>query len=506
MSRPWAVLIGAAIPIVVAGAFVAMSRASDNASTRELPPAPPPIVSARVVCSFANEDAAAAKLQGADGGQSVVVGDRSWWLFGDTLFTADSGKQIEANTIASSDTRDQTGCPELRYHARDGIAVPFIQKDGSLTVWPSGAIANDDGTFDVFTVYIYGSGPWAYWTGEVGLVRVDPTTMRVDVTARSLFDADSGFRSQIIAAQPVDEDEDGRLRIILQAQNGEKLLARVPRAGIHDSDAYEYWDGAAWRDDPNDAAPLWTVTATDDPIAALAAFEGSTHVTWSDAFDAYVAVMNAGHAAIGVRFAEQLEGPWSDVVPWLDCSAIAEPRVPVCYAPALHPQFSRDGSLFVTLTRFGEYDVVAYELTPGAPVHEYRDGDTIAYGFEPPAGDWEDLGVAFHASRTPAEGLAPIYRWRRDDETAFAAESPGDGFTREDPIFYSPLAASDADSPVRLHPVYAWTDGAAQGAAHVLSTLTSGLELYRFERGSIAFYSARWSKSPERRPIDAVWQ
>ncbi|MEX0751245.1 MAG: DUF4185 domain-containing protein, partial [Dehalococcoidia bacterium] len=385
-SAPWALLAAGALP-ALAGVGLLAIRLPSNEATSAQPPVPPaaaPIIAARAVCSFANEDAAAALVDGADGGQSVVVDGRSYWLFGDTLFAAASGKQIEANTLAWSDTRDEHGCPELTYHARGGIAVPFLEKDGSLTVWPSGTFANDDGTIDVFTVYIYGSGPWAYWTGEVGVTRVDPASMRVEVTARRLFDAASGFRSQVIAAQPVDEDADERLRIVLQLQSGEKILARVASASIHEFLAYEYWDGEAWSDDPGVAAPLWDVAQADDPTGMLGAFEGSTHISWSDAFDAYVAISNAGYASVGARFADRLEGPWSDAVSWLDCSAFAGPRVPVCYTPALHPQFSEDGSLFVTVTRFGEYDIVAYELTPGAPVHEYRHGDAIVYGFEAP--------------------------------------------------------------------------------------------------------------------------
>lgn len=465
--------------------LLALRQPADDAATAREPAAPPPIVSARFVCSFTNADAARYSVAGADGGQSVVAGGRSYWLFGDTLFTGASGKQIEANSIAWSDGPADGGCPALTYYANDGIAIPFLQKDGSLTVWPSGAIANDDGTIDVYTVYIYGSGPWAYWTGEVGIARLDPATMRVETTARSLFDAESGFRSQIIAAQPVDEDGDGRLRVVLQAQDGAKLLARVPRSRVQDAAAYQYWDGERWTADPRAAAALWTVAPAAGPVAALASFEGSTQVAWSAAFDAYVAVMNAGHASIGVRFAERLEGPWSDIVPWLDCAAVAEPRVPVCYAPALHPQLSRDGSLFVTFTRFGEYDVVAYELTPGAPVHEYRDGDTIVYGFEPPEGDWEDLGIAFGAARAPSDGLVPVYRWRRDGEFAFAATAPGDGFVREDVAFYAAGAPSEPRSPLRLRPVYAWSDG----TSHLLSTMDSGLERYGFARGEIAFYA-----------------
>jgi hypothetical protein len=488
LRTSWAVLAIAALPALSGALLLSMRGGADPATRAPTPsPAPPPMVAARLICSLVNDDAAAGSVEGADGGQSAVLAGRTYWLFGDTLFAGESGKQIEPNTIAWSDARDADGCPELTYHARDGVALPFLEKDGSLTVWPSGVIANDDGTFDAFTVYIYGSGPWAYWTGEVGLVRVDPATMNVEVLARRLFHGDSGFRSQIIAAQPVDEDADRRLRVVLQAQDGEKLLARAPREQIHEATAYEFWDGASWSDDPSAAAPLWAVPKTGDPVEALAAFEGSAHVSWSNAFGAYVALTNDGHATIGARFAERLEGPWSDVVAWMDCAAIASPRVPVCYAPTLHPQFSDDRSLFVTLTRFGEYDVVVYELTPGAPVHEYRDGDAIEYGFMPPGDAWTDLGVAFYASRTPARGLTPIYRWERDGTAAFSAASPGDGFLRGDVAFYAPAAPAPADSPLALRPVYAWSDG----TSHVLSTMESALERYGFERGEIAFYAPR---------------
>jgi len=486
LRKTSSVLLGAAALPAIAGALLLATRGGPGApAVAGQPPLPAPIVAARLVCSFANNDAAAAMVEGADGGQSVVVGGRTYWLFGDTLFAAASGKQIEANTIASSGGTDAAGCPRLTYHARDGIAVPFIEKDGSLTAWPSGAIARDDGTFDAWTVYVYGSGPYAYWIGEVGLVNVDPVTMRVDMRARSLFNNQSGFRSQIIAAQPVDEDPEGRLRVVLQTADGAKLLARVPRDRIADASAYAYWDGARWTTDAAAAAALWPVAGGPDPVQAIASFEGSVSVTWSDAFHAYVALTNDGHAAIGARFATRLEGPWSDIVPWLDCSVIAEPRVPVCYAPTLHPQLSDDGSLFVTFTRFGQYDVVAYALTPGAPVHEYRDRNSIAYAFAPPAGDWQDLGVAFHASPVPAPGLAPIYRWRRDGEVAFAAAAPGPGFAADEPAFYAPLSPPAAPSPIALRPVYAWSDG----VAHVLSTMDSALERYGFVRGDVAFYA-----------------
>ena len=80
--------------------------------------APVPI-DARVLCTLSNED--------ANGGMSVVVGDRSWWLFGDALNKLEAGKQIAQNSIASSKELRADGCPRLEYHT-DGRAA-LSQRD-----------------------------------------------------------------------------------------------------------------------------------------------------------------------------------------------------------------------------------------------------------------------------------------------------------------------------------------------------------------------------------------
>src|SRR6185295_135354 len=117
----------------------------------------PRAIFTRQLCSFSNDDAKASLIQGSDGGMSVVVGDRTWWLFGDTLFLAESGKQIEQNVIAWSDDAHDDGCPHLHYYTGpNGVAVPFLPKDGSLTAWPSGVRAVDDHTLEFYTAYVYG--------------------------------------------------------------------------------------------------------------------------------------------------------------------------------------------------------------------------------------------------------------------------------------------------------------------------------------------------------------
>ncbi len=327
-------LLAASALLAVSG--LALLAARTLHSSAAVPPpasaplaaAPPPTVQAapmapaaraEMVCSFSNADAVASQVQGADGGQSVVVGDRTYWLFGDTLFLPASGKQIEPNSIAWSSGDAPGRCPKLRYHARDGVAVPFIPKDGSLTVWPAGAFPVDAHSFDVYTVYVYGSGPYAYWIGEVGLARVDTASMRVETLSRRLWDASSGFEDQVIGAQPVDS-AGGYLHVILQTQGGDHLLARVRPADVADARAYAYWDGAGWSPRPAAAVPIWPHARTTDPLARIASYDDGGSIAYNAYLRKYVAVVNDGIGKIAARVADRLEGPWSAPADWIDCS------------------------------------------------------------------------------------------------------------------------------------------------------------------------------------------
>lgn len=368
---PMAALAACAM-LAVAGFVLLMmqSRAGSAASPARPVNAAnaPSAVAVSQVCSLANADATAAKIQGADGGQSVVVGGRSYWLFGDTLFLPVSGKQIEPNAIAWSPAGDSAGCPRLTYFARDGIGSPFIPKDGSLTVWPAGAYAVDDHTFDVYTVYVYGSGPYAYWIGEVGLARVDTRTMQVTTLARSLWNASSGFEDQPMSATPVDVSG-GYLRVVIETKLGDHLLARVRPDAMADAGAYEYWDGQTWQREASRARPIWPHEHAADALRKLATFDSGESIAYDAYLGKYVAVVNVGVNAIGARVADRLEGPWSAPVAWIDCTKVSQPALPSCYSPSQHAELAADGGreIFLTFTRMGTYDVMAYRVELGPP-------------------------------------------------------------------------------------------------------------------------------------------
>ncbi len=481
----------AAVPAVAGALLLAFQLLTPGTTTGGqtlISDAAPPVIYAKQLCSFANDDARAALIDGSDGGASVVVGDKTWWLFGDTLFLPESGKQIEQNSIAWSDTGDASGCPKLHYYAPNGVAQPFLPKDGSLTVWPAGAWAVDGHSFDFFTAYVYGSGPYAYWIGEVGLARLDTTTMQVTMLSRRLWDASSGFKDQVIGTSPVDVGEDGKLRLLLVTEHHTNLLARVDLALAADAASYEFWNGSAWTPSAADATPIWEPPADAGDIASLPTFENGASVAWNDALHKYVAVVNAGIDTIGARTADRLEGPWSAPQPWFDCRTIADARVPSCYSPFQHPQLAADGSRSVvaTISRLSPYAVAAFDFRLGDAVHEYRSDSGTTYATTASSGG-QDQGVAFYAADAPLDGFVAVYRWRHGDASRYATSSPGDGFARDgDAAFYAaPSASISGTSGTTYRAIYDWS----LGDAHLLSPMATGLEQYGYTKGDVMFYA-----------------
>lgn len=491
--RPLLLIAIAATPALT-GAAILLGRVLGGTSTptagETLPSSEPPAaISARELCSFSNDDAREALVQGADGGFSVVQGGKTWWFFGDTLFLAESGKQIEQNAVAWSDTVDDHGCPELHYYARNGIAVPFIPKDGSLTVWPAGAWPRPDGrTVDVYTAYVYGSGPYAYRIGEVGVATLDTASMSTTVVARSLWDDGAGFPDHVIGAQPVELGADGLLRVLLQSERSEKYLARVAPGRIADAAAYEFWDGQRWQSSPASAASLWSGITAADPVERLAAFENGASVAWNASLQAYVAVVNVGFAAVGIRTAPRLEGPWSAPQPLIDCTLVAGPSVPVCYSPYQHPSLAPDGrTLVLTFTRMATYDTVAFEVRLGDAVHEYERDGRFAYGFERPGAGWKDRGAVAYASAEPGPGLAPVYRWRSaSGGDRYGQTAPSNDYEQGGVAFYAPATALRSGTAMTYTPVYEWS----RDGRHLLSPASDLLPQLGYERSHVACYAS----------------
>ncbi|MBV8527993.1 MAG: DUF4185 domain-containing protein, partial [Candidatus Dormibacteraeota bacterium] len=127
---------------------------------------------------------------------------------------------------------------------------------------------------------------------------------------------------------------------------GNAELARVPEADMLQLDAYRYWDGLAWSADPRAAA------------AVVPAPVGELSVRWSDTLHRWLMMyLDESRAAIVMRTAPQITGPWGDEQ--VVATAAEHPEL---YAPYMIP-LDTGPDIYFTMSQFGPYEVYLMKLT-----------------------------------------------------------------------------------------------------------------------------------------------
>jgi hypothetical protein len=445
----------------------------------------PIVVAARVVCSFANEDAAAASIKEFDGVTSVVADYKSFWLFGDSWLTRKRGGYLFANSTAARSTdADASDCVSLTYKSSGGIAEPLLALEkGESTAWPDGAVVVEPGFVDFYFASVKRTSSTKWDVTAVGLAQFDSETMNSRRLVERLWDDNSGFGDGISGARsPVLQGQ--YVFVFLHTTTNRHLLARVPADSIASATAYSYWDGAGWSPNPGDAKALWPETASEIPT------HNGLSVRYSDFLGKWLAVYDHNLNTISVRVSDSLTGPWSSEVQWLDCKTLFASAVwPACYYAEQHVELSRDGgrTIYVTVSSAPPYDVYLLELRLGAAIHRWRDGEgRVAYSPASPGDAYADEGVSFYASDKEVPGFSPVYLWTAlDGERIYSPEKPGAAFSRGDTAFYAPTSSSVSDSIVPCVPVYRWD----AGTKHLYSTATTGLEKKGYVKRDVAFYA-----------------
>jgi len=148
-------------------------------------------------------------------------------------------------------------------------------------------------------------------------------------------------------------------------------------------------------------------------------------------------------ATVEVRTSDEPWGPRSPPVRWFDCRPLVREQYPFCYTGELHRQLTRDGgeTVYMTISSQQPYDVTLLELHMATAIHEWRSPDGVRrYAAASPGAEYEDAGVAFYASTTPAPGLSPVYEVAGDDGYGYVLGAPAAGAT---PAFYAYSTAAE---------------------------------------------------------------
>ncbi|HEX3647113.1 MAG TPA: DUF4185 domain-containing protein [Pseudonocardiaceae bacterium] len=131
---------------------------------------------------------------------------------------------------------------------------------------------------------------------------------------------------------------------------GSASLARVDPARVSEVDAYEYWTGRGWAaGDPYAATPVFA-----GPVGELSVRHNGSSGEWLALY------LDEGRAAIVLRHARDLTGPWSEPV-----TVVSGADHPGLYGGYLHPWAGDGDEVYFTMSRWGPYNVTLMRATLG---------------------------------------------------------------------------------------------------------------------------------------------
>ncbi|MGO4616156.1 DUF4185 domain-containing protein [Nocardia sp. 2YAB30] len=123
-------------------------------------------------------------------------------------------------------------------------------------------------------------------------------------------------------------------------RNNPGFVSRATESGIADIDAYEYWDGRAWK--PGDAKSA----------APIVGSVGEISVMWNDYLRQFVMLTTDPANSVVMRTAPAPEGPWSEPRVLIDARAL-----PTAYAPMIFP-YQTGSDLYFMVTQHAQYNVL----------------------------------------------------------------------------------------------------------------------------------------------------
>ncbi len=276
-------------------------------------------------------------MVGQDGGQSIAIGEKTLFVFSDTLMAARRALQGRAapSPIPTSQVTGQgiflancaalapTDAPTmraalagLRYYQdaeeipREILSPSDDERAAGLRFWPEHGIFLDG------KVYLYylgietldHSSVWAFRNRGAGLAVLDPETGVAEIVRRdddwNLWPAAGDADDVHFGVQVVKEGAYvyvfGSVR--RQVYTTTARLARVAAASIANPDAYEFFGGEG-------GAPCWTAERTAARDLGVCSDEYS--VSYNPYLGRYVMVYTyAYHKTLWLRTASMLEGPY----------------------------------------------------------------------------------------------------------------------------------------------------------------------------------------------------
>lgn len=368
-------LAAAAASIIVAGSLAGCTTSGD-AMRLHIDPHKPFVLAgvddltqiAKLTGPGAINDTASVGVAGTDLGSMTTIGDKTFFLFGDTFGDRDpdsyggQGGFWRSNVSAySTDDDPSDGITFDGWAPSDdiGLAVAMVEgkhepdDTGEVTKIPTYGFSVD-GALYIFYMSVRHWGDAGVWDANYSSLAKSADEGRTWSELTPRWPGGSNF-IQVATAHV----EDGGTEFVYfwaipAGRFGGVQLMRVPATtrDVEDQSAYAYFVGTS-----PDGAPRWS-SDMDAAATVVDGTVGELSVMWSTYLDRWVMTYSdAGNAYI--REGITPWGPWGEPI---ELAAASE--YPGLYAPFMNPRYVADGgrTIYFAMSLWGPYNVFWYSV------------------------------------------------------------------------------------------------------------------------------------------------
>lgn len=313
----------------------------------------------------AMNDTETAAVAGTDLGSMANLGDRTYFLFGDTFGERDpdsiggQGGIWRSNVAAWTTDGDPTdGITFDEWAPADDIgwAEALVEGEhepndgeGEVTKIPTHGFAIGETLYISYMSVSFWGEPGAWDANYAGLAKSTDKGETWAALDAPRWPADSNF----IQVAPVIVSDGGEEYVyfwtIPSGRFGGVALMRVPatEAAVEDLDSYSYFAGT-----DNDGKPVWS-SEMEDAVLVVEGTIGELSVMFSDYLDRWLMTYSDDGNAY-IREGITPWGPWNDPV-----LLASRSDYPGLYAPYMNPRYVTEGGrrIHFSLSLWGPYNV-----------------------------------------------------------------------------------------------------------------------------------------------------
>ena len=307
-----------------------------------------------------------ADVRGTDLGIMAEVGDRLFFLFGDTFgydgtgYRGPGGSNWRSNAFGSAPVKDPREgiCIQDWRCGPDRKAIPIVEgahqpaftgTDGEQTKIPTGMVAVGGRLYvEYMSIHGFASKGGVWQTNYTRWMYSDDLGKTWTQNPQSFGDPDSAFTEVALAAEPGKGNDESRYVYALGTPSGRfgpARCARVPKERVLDIDAWEYYAGGL-------GSPEWSRRRAEAvPVVPPPVGEGS--ILWDPYLQRWLyTYLNEATHNLELREAEVPWGPWSPAA-----TLATAQSYPQLYGAFMTPSFLRDGgeTLFFVMSTYYPY-------------------------------------------------------------------------------------------------------------------------------------------------------